>query len=183
MQPLVSVGDYGAITEFSQPRTYDFLEYGRDVGSITPVPNTSLLEIDPDAAGPAKSFRISQPDFNIKSLRVNAVGRWEFRPGSTLFLVWTRFGNDRSNPGDFQFGRDVSDLTGITVPVRLTGSFAKPSYSIDFSGVAGDLAKRELQRQLERRLGGGTAPKEGTAPASPSGGGSLQDQLKGLLGR
>ena len=112
MQPLVSVGDYGAITEFSRPRTYDFLEYGRDVGSITPVPNTSLLEIDPDAAGPAKSFRISQPDFNIKSLRVNAVGRWEFRPGSTLFLVWTRFGNDRSNPGDFQFGRDVSDLWG-----------------------------------------------------------------------
>jgi AsmA protein len=82
-----------------------------------------------------------------------------------------------------QGGRDVSDLTGITVPVRLTGSFAKPSYSIDFSGVAGDLAKRELQRQLERRLGGGTAPKEGAAPASPSGGGSLQDQLKGLLGR
>ena len=82
-----------------------------------------------------------------------------------------------------QGGRDVSDLTGITVPVRLTGSFAKPSYSIDFSGVAGDLAKREIQQQLERRLGGGTAPKEGTAPSSPSGGGSLKDQLKGLLGR
>ncbi|HXV10131.1 MAG TPA: AsmA family protein [Burkholderiales bacterium] len=82
-----------------------------------------------------------------------------------------------------QGGRDVSDLTGITVPVRLTGSFAKPSYSIDFSGVAGDLAKREIQRQLERQLGGGTAPKEGAAPSSPSGGGSLKDQLKGLLGR
>jgi len=82
-----------------------------------------------------------------------------------------------------QGGRDVSDLTGITVPVHLTGSFAKPSYSIDFSGVAGDLAKRELQRQLERRLGGGTPPKDGTAPSNPSGGGSLKDQLKGLLGR
>ena len=112
MQPLVSVGDFGAITEFARPRTYDFAEYGRDLGTIAPVPGTSLLEIDPDAAGPARSFRISQPDFNIKSLRVNAVGRWEFRPGSTLFLVWTRFGNDRSNPGDFQFGRDVSDLWG-----------------------------------------------------------------------
>ena len=82
-----------------------------------------------------------------------------------------------------QGGGELGDLTGITVPVRLTGSFAKPSYSIDFSGVAGDLAKREIQRQLERRLGGGTAPKEGTAPSSPSGGGSLTDQLKGLLGR
>jgi len=82
-----------------------------------------------------------------------------------------------------QGGRELADLNGITVPVRLTGTFAKPAYSIDFSGVAADLAKRELQRQLERRLGGGTAPKEGTAPSSPSGGGSLKDQLKGLLGR
>ena len=112
MQPLVSVGDYGAITEFARPRTYDFREYGRDLGTIARVPGTSLLEIDPDAGGPAPSFRLSQPDFNIKSLRVNAVGRWEFRPGSTLFLVWTRFGNDRSNPGEFRFGRDVSDLWG-----------------------------------------------------------------------
>lgn len=83
-----------------------------------------------------------------------------------------------------QGGQELSDLSGITVPVRLTGTFAKPAYSIDFSGVAADVAKRELQRQLERRLGGGTAPKEGTTPSTPpSGGGSLRDQLKGLLGR
>jgi hypothetical protein len=112
MQPLVSVGDYGAITEVARPRTYEFSEYGRDIGTLAPVPGTTLLEIDPDAAGPARSFRIPQPEFNIKSLRVNAVGRWEFRPGSTVYVVWTRFGNDRSNPGDFQFGRDVSDLWG-----------------------------------------------------------------------
>jgi hypothetical protein len=112
LQPLVSVGDYGAITEFARPRTYDFREYGRDVGMRTSVPGASLIEIDPDAAGPAGAFRISQPDFNVKSLRVNAVGRWEFKPGSTLFVVWTRFGDDRSDPGDFQFGRDVSGLWG-----------------------------------------------------------------------
>ena len=68
--------------------------------------------VGPDAAGPARPFRISQPDFNIKSLRVNAVGRWEFRPGSTLYVVWTRFGDDRAHPGDFRFGRDVTDLWG-----------------------------------------------------------------------
>jgi AsmA protein len=81
-----------------------------------------------------------------------------------------------------QGGRELSDLTGITVPVRLTGSFAKPSYSIDFSGVAGDLAKRELQRQLERRLGGGAA-EQGTTQEGGTSGRSLRDQLKGILGR
>ena len=28
-------------------------------------------------------------DFNVKDLRSNSVVRWEFRPGSTLFAVWT----------------------------------------------------------------------------------------------
>lgn len=82
-----------------------------------------------------------------------------------------------------QGGGELADLSGATVPVRLTGTFAQPSYSIDFSGVAGDLAKRELQRQLERRLGGAAAPAEGTAPSGPSGGGNLTDKLKGILGR
>ena len=29
-------------------------------------------------------------DFHWRSLRGNAVLRWEFQPGSTLFLVWTQ---------------------------------------------------------------------------------------------
>ena len=50
MQPLVSVGDYGAITEFARPRTYTTSSStARDMGTIAPVPGTSLLEIDPDA--------------------------------------------------------------------------------------------------------------------------------------
>jgi len=88
-----------------------------------------------------------------------------------------------------QGGRDLTDLSGITVPVRVTGSFDKPSYNLDFSGVAADLAKRELERgltrQLERRLGGAAPAQEGAAKGSspPSGGGGLRDALKGLFGR
>ena len=109
-QPLVSVGDYGALTEFARPRTYDFLKYGEDIGTIRPIGGTSLLEIDPDAAGPAAPFRLGQPDFNVKSLRLNAVLRWEFRPGSTFYAVWTRRGEDLARPGDFGFGRDFGDV-------------------------------------------------------------------------
>ena len=59
-------------------------------------------------------------DFNLNSLRGNAVMRWEWRPGSTLFLVWQQ---DRSGRlaaldaerlgrelGTFDFGRNVEDL-------------------------------------------------------------------------
>ena len=110
-QALLSTGDYGAIREFAQPRTYEFLAYGREVGTLTRDPFGAYL-IDPDAGGPASPFRLADPAFNLKSLRANLVARWEFRPGSTLYLVWTQRREDGTHPGDFSFRRDVSDLFG-----------------------------------------------------------------------
>jgi len=36
--------------------------------------------------------------------------RWEFRPGSTLFLVWTQTRDDFNDNGDFHFGRSFDQL-------------------------------------------------------------------------
>ncbi len=49
--------------------------------------------------------------FNFKQFNSNAVMRWEYRPGSALFVVWQqgRLQNDR-NLGAFEFGRDYRDL-------------------------------------------------------------------------
>jgi hypothetical protein len=38
------------------------------------------------------------------------VFRWEYRPGSTLYFVWTQNRQDYANPGEFNFGRDLGDL-------------------------------------------------------------------------
>ena len=51
-------------------------------------------------------------DFNVRSLVGNAVLRWEFRPGSTLFMVWQRQQRSRLAIGDFDFGRDLDGLLG-----------------------------------------------------------------------
>jgi hypothetical protein len=109
IQPLVSVGEYGAIREFTRPRTYDFRTYGTELGTVTVGPDGGLV-IDPDAAGPTIPFTIGNPDFNIKSLRVNGILRWEWRPGSTIYLVWTENRRDAARPGDYSFGRDMADL-------------------------------------------------------------------------
>jgi hypothetical protein len=109
-QALLSSGDYPTIKELGAPRTYDFPVYGVDAGTLGLLPDGNSYLVDPDGAGPAAAFRLGVPDFNVKALRANAVMRWEFRLGSTMYLVWTQRRQDQAHPGDFSFGRDTRDL-------------------------------------------------------------------------
>lgn len=50
-------------------------------------------------------------DFNFKQLRSTSVLRWEYRPGSTLFFVWTQEREDAAaDAGSFRAGRDYRTL-------------------------------------------------------------------------
>jgi Domain of unknown function (DUF5916)/Carbohydrate family 9 binding domain-like len=57
-------------------------------------------------------------DFNFRSFRTTNVLRWEYRPGSALFVVWQQGRQERQEFGDFRFGRDFGDL--FTAPSRNT---------------------------------------------------------------
>jgi len=106
-QPFVATGDFGPAKEFAEPGEFDFLVYGRDVGEIADG------RIYPNGAqNPAVSFAVPQADFNIGSLRGNAVVRWEWRPGSTMYFAWQQTRSDFRPLGDFEFGRDVDSLFG-----------------------------------------------------------------------
>ena len=54
----------------------------------------------------------TNPDFDLRSLRGNAVVRWEFRPGSALFVAWNENRADQIPLGNFRFGRDLRALPG-----------------------------------------------------------------------
>lgn len=43
-----------------------------------------------------------------------------------------------------QGGADLQQLNGLTVPIKLTGTFNKPAYAIDFAGLATAIAKNKL---------------------------------------
>ncbi len=79
MQPLISSGDYGDLKQLRAARTYDFIPY-------------TLQDVN--------------RDFNFRSLRGNAVLRWEWRPGSTMFFAWQQSRSDYAQVGDFSLGRD-----------------------------------------------------------------------------
>jgi hypothetical protein len=53
---------------------------------------------------------VGSPDFNFRSLRVNAVFRWEWRLGSTFYVVWTEQRENTLDAGRLRFGRDARAL-------------------------------------------------------------------------
>ncbi|MBI5464910.1 MAG: carbohydrate binding family 9 domain-containing protein [Ignavibacteriales bacterium] len=114
MQPLISSGKYTNLKHFLRPGTFEFGAFGSD-GSTLNVNrdnggNVSGYTIDADGGGPSPEQSISNPDFNFKSLRGNAVLRWEYRPGSTVYFVWTQLRSDWENVGEFQFNHSVDRL-------------------------------------------------------------------------
>ncbi len=99
-QPFVASGAYTSFRQFAGPRTLDKQIFGQDVGTISYDPSASVYTVNPDVTGPAAPFTFGNPDFTFRSLRGNMVLRWEYRPGSTVFFVWTQ-------------ERSGSDVTGV----------------------------------------------------------------------
>ena len=114
VQPFFAAGRYHNFEEYVAPRTKDVAVYGRDRGTIGAIHDASGVvtqyAIDPDGSGPAAPFTIDNPDFSQRSLRGNAVFRWEYRPGSVLYVAWTQSRVSDAAFGDLNFQRDRSAL-------------------------------------------------------------------------
>jgi AsmA protein len=116
-------------------------------------------------------------DLSMKSplLRIGGEGNINIGNNSVDYLVKASVVGTSKGQG----GRELADLQGVTVPVRVSGPLDAPSYKLDFAALATDVAKQKLEATvkegIEKRLGG--SGKDGKS------GGSLKDQLKGLFGR
>jgi hypothetical protein len=62
----------------------------------------------------AETHTFSKPDFSYKQFNSNLVSRWEFRPGSVIYLVWSQGIIDFENSGEFQHKRDLKRLMTST---------------------------------------------------------------------
>lgn len=91
-EPFASSGQYGEVGELQAASSYDIRRYGENGTTLTREANGNLRVTDG-----AQQFTIGNPDFNVRSFRSNLVVRWEWRPGSTAYLVWQQ---DRSEERD-----------------------------------------------------------------------------------
>ena len=95
VQPFVSKGVYANVRQLSQtPRAEDYDQ------RFAPFLDPSVTS---DPGG-----------FNFKEFQSNLVFRWEYRPGSTLFVVWNEgrqgFANEE---GTTQFTGDIRNLMAL----------------------------------------------------------------------
>jgi hypothetical protein len=82
-EPFAADGRYYNIGELAAPRSAALRTYGTEGTTIRREEDGSLVISDG-----AASFTLEGRDFHVLSLRTNMVLRWEWNPGSTLFLVW-----------------------------------------------------------------------------------------------
>jgi hypothetical protein len=125
-QPLLSSGDYLQYKQLAESETFDFtgfvpgtadeqLDGVYCTSSICEVDGRQHVDFDEDGLA---DYSFSDRDFNIRSLIGNAVVRWEYRPGSTIFFVWQRRQVGRASTGTFDFNRDVDALFGAPAENR-----------------------------------------------------------------
>ena len=87
-EPFMTTGRYFRVRELDEPRAGSYEDRYRPYSIPTD-----------DAA------------FNVKELHASAVARWEYRPGSTVFLVWTQGRTQAErDPGSFLPIRDFRNL-------------------------------------------------------------------------
>jgi hypothetical protein len=85
--PFISSGEYSNWRELNDPRADDYDDRFKPF----------LGHGDPGG-------------FNFKEFRSNTVMRWEYRPGSTLFLVWAQGRQSQGISNDFSFSRDLQNV-------------------------------------------------------------------------
>ncbi len=101
-QPFVSTADYHNLKELARSRSLDYTTFGRTPGSTLTCYSFADAAVDcalragiayyigdADGPGPLQSVRVANRNRSDRSLSGNAVMRWEYRPGSTLFFVWS----------------------------------------------------------------------------------------------
>ncbi len=105
-QPFVGSGSYREFKRVADPRAERHADRF-EVVEARRAGDRYRTELD----GHPVSF--GNPDFNFKQFRSNTVVRWEYSPGSALYVVWSQGRNHSARTGQFDFDSDLGDLFGV----------------------------------------------------------------------
>lgn len=104
-QPFMATGEYTDFKKVHLANSENYNERFRmfDAGEVVFNADNEVYEVFESGSATA-DYEFSDPDFNIVQFRSNFVMRWEYVPGSTLFVVWSNNGSyfDQSEENGFR---------------------------------------------------------------------------------
>jgi len=114
-QPFVSTGRYGEYKEADDPQAEEYGDRYRVFSPDQVMDDGDVRSVNSDGDGTA-DFSFEKADFNFRELRTNLVFRWEYRPGSTFFLIWShgRTSEAQAPDGRYVLAEDLSALADET---------------------------------------------------------------------
>lgn len=110
-QPFLFSADYYGYKEVTNPDQKNFESqfylYSQNQIAYDAGNNQYLIK---DPANPGSTITLDNPDFSVAEFRSNMVLRWEFVPGSTLYLVWSQSNSNSTSQGIFNFKENLTTL-------------------------------------------------------------------------
>jgi hypothetical protein len=115
--PFISAGKYTHFKFIDNPLSTNFNErytsFTDNQISYNEVNDEYQVDENRDAVN---DYHFDNPDYNVLDFNSNLVIRWEYRPGSTLYLVWTQQRDRYDGRGTFSFSEDSENLFSETYP-------------------------------------------------------------------
>ena len=93
--PFGSRGRYSDLKRITEPRAEDYRSRFQQFApeSVRPVGDRYALDEDGDGRA---DYVIDSPDFDVREFNSTLVARWEYRPGSLVYLVWSQARSDEA---------------------------------------------------------------------------------------
>lgn len=117
-QPFISRGRYGAFKIVTDPLAHNFEDRITAFSANQVSFANDTYSIDEDLNGTA-DFSFANPDFSFIQFRSNLVIRWEYIPGSEIFLVWSQDNSLTGNPQEQLLSSLGSNIFGGSKPQNI----------------------------------------------------------------
>ena len=116
LQPFLFAGAYSTFRSVTDPINDDLYSQFHEFSDSEIFYNEddNIYEIDENQDG-TMDYNFENPNFNFFEFRSNLVARWEYIPGSSIYLVWSQGRVDDNSMGEFNFVEDMDNLFS-TVP-------------------------------------------------------------------
>ncbi len=108
-QPFVATGRYYDHKYILEPMAVEYKNRFRTYSNQQISLDGDQYNIDEDVSG-TTDYSFGKRDFNVQEFLSNLVVRWEYNPGSSVFLVWSQTRSYSNDSGNMHLFDDLGDL-------------------------------------------------------------------------